>query len=99
MRCRARAAAEADVSVRVWEVEAGGTVLAADVKRLLSGKLGISVAVSGAVYGDVTGATIGTLRGGTTSVDVDNVGEGGSVTGATIDELKNGNLFKYVNIR
>ena len=89
VREQARSAAEAQVNVRAKEVAAGGEVVGAEVVRMLSGKLGVTVVVSGKVYGRVTGASFGRFGGGAAEVDVDveSVEEGGSVVGARLDEL------------
>ena len=63
VRQQARAAAEADVNVRVKEVAKGGEVLGGRVRHMLAGKLGINVEVSGTVYGKVVGLEIDTLGG------------------------------------
>jgi hypothetical protein len=90
VRRQARAAAEAEVSIRVREVAAGGEILGAEVREMLAGHLAVTVVVEGAVYGKVVGATIDRLDGGKTEVemDIDEVGGDGSVTGAKIDQLE-----------
>lgn len=92
VRQQAQTAAEADVSVRVKEVVAGGEVLGAEVGEMLSGKLGVTVNVAGVVYGKVVGAAFGRLGGGQTRVEtsVDTVESGGSVTGVKIDTIGGG---------
>lgn len=89
VRQQAKAAAEADVNIRVKEVAEGGEVLGGIVRHMLAGKLGISVEVSGTVYGRVVGFQADTFGGGSASVDmdIDTVGEGGSATGVSIDTL------------
>jgi hypothetical protein len=89
VRWKAREAAEADVSVTVREVAAGGTVIGGDVGQMLSGKLNIDVTVSETVYGSVTGLTMKKLGGGNVAVDmdVDRVETGGEVVGLRLDEL------------
>lgn len=89
VRQQARTAAEADVSVRVKEVAAGGEVLGAEVGEMLAGKLAVTVGVAGTVYGKVVGATFERLGGGETKIETraDTVGSGGSLTGAKIDKL------------
>lgn len=89
VRQKARDAAEADVNIRVNEVAAGGEVLGAKVREMLSGKLAVNISVSGTVYGKVTGMTVETLSGGkaNVSMDVDTVSDGGTVTGAVIDSM------------
>jgi hypothetical protein len=91
VRQKAREAAEADVSVHVREVAAGGEVVGGDIGQMLSGKLDVDVTVSETVYGTVTGLKIDKLGGGhaDVAVDVDTVGEGGKVTGAVIDSIDN----------
>lgn len=89
IRKKAREAAEADISVRVNEVEAGGRVLGAEVGEMLAGKLVVNVVASGTVYGSLVGATWDHFSGGSgkVDVDVDTVGEGGEVVGARINIL------------
>lgn len=89
VRQKAREAAEADVSVHVREVAAGGTVIGGNIGQMLSGKLNIDVTVSETVYGSVTVLKMKKLGGGNVDVDVDvdTVGKGGKVTGIRLDEL------------
>jgi hypothetical protein len=85
----ARAAAEANVNIRVKEVAAGGKVLGAEVREMLAGKIVVDIVVSGAVSGEVIGAKIDKFGGGAANVDmnIDTVCSGGHVTGAVIDSL------------
>jgi hypothetical protein len=85
----ARVDAEADVSVRVQEVAAGGEVLGAEVREMLSGKLAVRVDVAGVVCGQVTGGTFDHVGGGTAQIkmEIDEVGEGGRVKGAKFDRI------------
>jgi hypothetical protein len=89
VRAANKAAAEVDVDLRIREVAAGGEVLGAQVRKMLSGKLAVRVGIAGTVYGTVVGATIDQLGGGNANVDMDigTVGQGGKVTGAVIDSL------------
>lgn len=89
VRQQARESAEANVTVRLKEVQAGGEVKGADVRAMLSGKLLVQIIVSGAVFGSVVGADIGKQTGGTAKIDMDldTVGPGGQVIGARLDEL------------
>lgn len=89
VRQKARQAAEADVSVHVREVAAGGEVIGGDIGQMLSGKLDVNVTVSETVYGTVMGLKIDKLGGGHADValDVGTVGDGGRVTGLRLDEL------------
>jgi hypothetical protein len=88
VRDRARAEAEADVSVHANTVAAGGEVLGSEVGAMLGGKLAVQVTV-GTVSGEVRGATFDKLTGGTASVnvDVDTVEKGGRVVGAQFRTL------------
>jgi hypothetical protein len=87
LRGQARAAAEADVNLRVREVAKGGEVVGGTVRHVLKGKLSIDVEVSGTVYGKVVGLQAERMDGGsaTITMDLDTVGEDGSVTGLDID--------------
>jgi len=89
VRQQAKAAAEANINVRVDEVAVGGEGYGAKVREMLAGKLGVNVIVAGTVYGTVVGLDIDTLGGGSADVDVEvgTVGAGGSVTGIEIDFL------------
>lgn len=82
-RERNRAAAEAQVQLRVREIKAGGLVLGADLEHMLEGKLGVDIQVAGTVLGRVVGAQVGDQRGGSVKVkvDVDTVGDGGTLVG------------------
>jgi hypothetical protein len=73
----------------VKEVAAGGEVLGAEVRKMLAGRLAVTVVVDGVVYGKVIGATFDQLGDGQTKVDMDieKVDKGGSVTGVKIDQL------------
>ena len=81
-RERARKSAEADVNLRIGEVQAGGVVTGADLVQMLSGRLAVNVTVSRTVLGTLIGAE-GDLVGGSVNVDmdVDTVGPGGKVFG------------------
>ena len=89
VRQQARESAEANVTVRLKEVQAGGEVKGADVRAMLSGKLLVQIIVSGAVFGSIVGADIGKQTAGTAQVDMDldTVGAGGQVIGVRLDEL------------
>jgi CHAT domain-containing protein len=91
VRAAAREAAEADVSLRIREVAAGGEVLGAQVREMLSGKLSVRVVIAGTVYGKAVGTKIDQLGGGKAEVDldIDTVGPGGKVHGMKIDTLGN----------
>jgi CHAT domain len=82
-RERNRAAAEAEVQLRVREIKAGGLVLGADLEHMLEGKLGVDIQGAGTVLGRLVGAQVGDQRGGSVKVkmDVDTVGDGGTVVG------------------
>jgi hypothetical protein len=82
-RERARKSAEADVNVRIGEVQAGGVVTGADLVHMLSGRMAVNVTVSGIVLGDVVGMEVDDFKGGSAKVDVvvDTVGPDGSVVG------------------
>lgn len=64
VRQQAKAAAEANINVRVDEVAAGGEVTGARVREMLAGKLGVNVVVAGTVYGKVVGLELDTPLGG-----------------------------------
>lgn len=89
VRAAARTSAEAEVDVRVKDVAAGGFVIGAKVREILSGKLRAEVTVAGTVYGTVIGLELDALGGGSANVktQADTVGPGGSVTGVKIDKL------------
>jgi len=89
VRRQAQTDAEADVRLRVKEVAAGGEVLGAEVREMLSGRLAVRLTVTGTVYGKVTGAKFGRLGGGNTRIDmdVDTVGPGGRVSGGKFDVI------------
>lgn len=83
VRERNRAAAEAEVQLRVREIKAGGLVLGAELEHILEGTLGVNIQVAGTVLGRLIGAQVDTHKGGSVSVqiDVDSVGDGGTVIG------------------
>ena len=74
-REHARASAEADVNVRIGNVQGGGVVTGAKLLEMLAGHLAVNVTVSGTVLGKVVGATVKQLKGGGVKVtaDVDTV--------------------------
>jgi hypothetical protein len=82
-RASNRAAAEAQVQLRIGEIRAGGVVYGAELERMLEGKLGVEIKVAGEVRGRLVGAKIDELQQASVSarVDVDSVGEGGTVIG------------------
>jgi hypothetical protein len=61
VRAAARTSAEAEVHVRVNEVAAGGIVIGAELREMLSGKLTSEVTVAGTVYGTVIGLKLDSL--------------------------------------
>jgi hypothetical protein len=81
-RERARKSAEADVNLRIGDIQAGGVVKGAELVQMLSGHLAVNVRVSGIVLGDVV-VLEGDLKGGSAKVDADIniVGPCGSVVG------------------
>ncbi len=89
IRERARSGAEAEVKLRVNTVAAGGSVLGAQVGKIINGRLSVDIHVDGTVYGNVIGARVDRL-GTNSHVNVDqdlkDVGPGGSVIGITIGE-------------
>jgi hypothetical protein len=89
VRAAARTSAEADVSVRVEEVAAGGFLTGATVREFLSGKLRVEVRVAGTVYGSVIGFEADLFGGGAANVktQADNVESGGTLIGAKIDKF------------
>jgi hypothetical protein len=89
VRAAARTSAEAEVNVRVNEVAAGGFLIGAKVREMLSGKLRVEVTIAGTVYGKVIGVELDSLGGGSANVKMqaDTVGPGGKLTGAKIDKL------------
>jgi hypothetical protein len=86
-RAQARAAVEADVSVRAGHVAAHGIVYGARVREILDGSLSIAVS-TGDVSGNVVGVQAERVEGGqlTTNVQVGDV-TGGSVIGAEIGSV------------
>jgi hypothetical protein len=91
-RERARKTAEADVNLRIREVQAGGVVKGAQLVRMLSGRLAVNVTVSGIVLGDVVGMQAEDFEGGSANVDmdIDTVGPGGNVIGINIGSVRAG---------
>jgi CHAT domain len=85
-RERARKSAEAEVNLRIKEVQAGGVVKGADLVRMLRGHLAVTVTVSGIVLGNVVGIDAHDFDEGSANVDmeIDTVGPGGRVTGINI---------------
>jgi hypothetical protein len=88
-RRRAREAAEADVSVRVSTVQAGGILTGVVARKILEGKLAVNVAVRDVVLGEVTGLKAEEVEGGKIDVhvDVNEVGAGGSVLGLKLGRV------------
>ncbi|KRF35495.1 hypothetical protein, partial [Terrabacter sp. Soil810] len=88
-RDRARESAEADVNVRVNNVQTGGVVTGAEVSRMLSGRLAVNVTVTGTVLGEVVGMKVDRLHGGSANVraEAETVGPGGSLTGLRVGSL------------
>lgn len=82
-RASNRAAAEAQVQLRIGEIRAGGVVYGAELERMLDGKLGVDITVAGEVRGRLVGAKIDELQQASVSarVDVGSVGDGGTVIG------------------
>jgi hypothetical protein len=83
VRASNRAAAEAQVLLRIGEIRAGGVVYGAELERMLEGKLGVEITVAGEVRGRLVGARIEELQQGSVNakVDVGSVGDGGTVIG------------------
>lgn len=88
VREQARKAAEADVNLRIREVGPSGKVLGAGVGQMLDGKLALSVAVSGTVFGSVVGAKIHSLTGGNVKIDVSADTVQGDITGIEIGSFR-----------
>ena len=82
-RARAQQSAEADVNVRVKEVQAGAVVKGAELVRMLNGRLVVNVTISGTILGTVVGMEVEDFGGGSAKVDadIDTVGRGGTFVG------------------
>jgi hypothetical protein len=85
-RDKARSESEADFSVRVKNVMAGGEVIGAEVAAEIDGKIAARVVVAGKVYGTVIGLEADDLRGKTLKgeVEVQDVMKGGAVIGGVL---------------
>jgi len=86
VRERSKQAAEADVSVRVSTVQAGGILTGLVAQKMLEGKLAVNVSVGEVVLGEVIGVKLAEIEGGKLDVhlDVREVGAGGKVVGAEV---------------
>ncbi len=89
VRQQAAQSPEAEVKLRIRQVEKGGRVIAGELEQVLGGKLAFDVTVTETVGGKVQGAKVKTFRAGHLAVNmsVDTVGPGGVVHGIEIHTL------------